>query len=458
MICRGDDWQAKVDASPPGTHFTIGAGVHWNQQVTPKANDTFTGKPGAIMSGGRRLTGWTSDGKGHWYVDGQTQENTTHLVADKCRVDAPGCYYNEELWVDGARYQHATTLAAVTAGSPAWYFDYAADRIYIGDNPTGHVILTSVTPFAFGGQGRPGVVIKHLVVEKYTSPAQSGCVEGGPGWTVDSNEVRDCHGGGIKLTGDSAKMRWNYVHHNGQIGVVVSSGKGGLVYGNEVAFNNAAGYFGGWEAGGSKFVYTTDLVVRKNHFHDNMWNGIWPDINNTNTLIDSNKVDKNWAIGITCEISWGCTIQYNTVDNNGVGLTSPYLIQKFGIVCSATPDCRIIGNTLHGNKGGDVTLYQQDRSADQPDPQGRGDHIVRDALVSKNDVYPVAGALNGFRGNYQVVDYTMNRNNCFTGNTWHLPHGSTAKAFLFFTGKTIGQVTDTGWQAAGCNSGETITR
>jgi parallel beta-helix repeat protein len=397
VIAAGANIQTAVNAGSTGQKFILSPGVYRMQSVTPKTNQTFCGDS-AIVTGARDLSGatWTSSGS-YWYVTGQTQQNSTHLMTDKCQTGFPGCYYNEELWVDGTRYQHMTSLGSVTSGSQKWFFDYTADRIYIAVNPSGHNIETSVTQTAFGGSAG-GVTLKHLIVQRYTSPAQSGCVQGGPNWTVDSSEVRDCHGLGIKLTGNGAKMRWNYVHHHGQLGVAVSGSTGGLVYGNEVAYNNAAGYFGGWEAGGSKFVYTTNLIVRKNNFHHNKWNGIWPDINNTNSLIDSNIVRQNEAIGITCEISWGCTIRYNTVDTNGTGITSPYAIQRVGIICSATPDCVITGNTLHGNKGGDIVLYQQDRSTDQPDPAGRGDHVVRNAAVSNNTVYPRPGRSTAFAG------------------------------------------------------------
>jgi parallel beta-helix repeat protein len=40
-----------VNAAPAGTAFTIKAGIHRSQRVTPKSGNTFAGEPGAILDG-----------------------------------------------------------------------------------------------------------------------------------------------------------------------------------------------------------------------------------------------------------------------------------------------------------------------------------------------------------------------------------------------------------------------
>jgi parallel beta-helix repeat protein len=51
VVCPGESIQAKVTAAPGGTAFTIKAGVHRSQRVTPKSGNTFAGEPGAILDG-----------------------------------------------------------------------------------------------------------------------------------------------------------------------------------------------------------------------------------------------------------------------------------------------------------------------------------------------------------------------------------------------------------------------
>jgi parallel beta-helix repeat protein len=51
VICPGESIQAKVNAAPTGTTFTIKAGIHRSQRVNPKSGDIFAGEPGAILDG-----------------------------------------------------------------------------------------------------------------------------------------------------------------------------------------------------------------------------------------------------------------------------------------------------------------------------------------------------------------------------------------------------------------------
>jgi hypothetical protein len=66
-------------------------------------------------------------------------------------------------------------------------------------------------------------------------------------------------------------------------------GAGGniLIEGNEISHNNYAGFDPFWGGGGSKWVYTSHLIVRGNYSHDNLGPGLWTDINNIHTLYPS---------------------------------------------------------------------------------------------------------------------------------------------------------------------------
>ena len=87
-------------------------------------------------------------------------------------------------------------------------------------------------------------------------------------------------------------MRKNYIHHNGQLGLA-AAGNGIIVEDNEIAYNNTHGFSYWWEAGGTKFVRTENLIVRRNHSHHNIGPGLWTDGNNLNTLYEHNRVTDN---------------------------------------------------------------------------------------------------------------------------------------------------------------------
>ncbi|MBT8203169.1 MAG: hypothetical protein KJO87_07685, partial [Acidimicrobiia bacterium] len=218
-VWPGDNIQAIVDSHPDGTTFYIRSGTHRMQRIRPKTGTAFIGEPGAVLNGSKVLTGWNRDGN-QWWVGGQTQQGSVHGV---CESYAPRCAQPEDLFIDGVRLEHVANRSQVGAGK--WFFDYGADRIYIGQDPGGKTVETSVTEGAFYGD-RNNVTISGLIVEKYANPAQHGAIDnrfnnaddGADNWLITGNEVRWNHGTGIKV-GKNARVVNNHVHHNGQLGV-----------------------------------------------------------------------------------------------------------------------------------------------------------------------------------------------------------------------------------------------
>jgi parallel beta-helix repeat protein len=51
VVKPGDDIQAAVDSSPPGTTFRLAAGTYRQQRIVPKSGDQFIGDPGTIFDG-----------------------------------------------------------------------------------------------------------------------------------------------------------------------------------------------------------------------------------------------------------------------------------------------------------------------------------------------------------------------------------------------------------------------
>ncbi|WP_162600006.1 hypothetical protein [Azospirillum sp. TSH58] len=138
----GADIQAAVDRHPPGTRFRLEAGIHRLHSIVPKDRDLFEGAPGAVLSGARRLTAFVRHGS-VWVARGQTQEGRVN-AAEFCRSGFPRCARPEDLFIDDTPMLHVGDRSAVGPGR--WFFDYDADEIVIGDDPTGRTVETSVTP------------------------------------------------------------------------------------------------------------------------------------------------------------------------------------------------------------------------------------------------------------------------------------------------------------------------
>ena len=415
-VSPGQSIQAAVDAAPPGAWLVLKAGVHRFQKVTPKDGQVFLGESGAILSGARLLTYFVQQGN-MWVAGGQTQEGQVH---GECLAAYPRCSSPEELFVDDIRLRHVGTVSEV--GPETWFFDYAADRIYLGTDPSGRRVETSVTDAAFTGNAS-GVTIKGLTIEKYASVAQSGAIYGalGRAWTVEENLIRLNHGLGISL-GPSMQVRNNRILANGHLGVGGGDYSADIVVeGNEIAYNNDAGFDPGWEGGGTKFWATTNLVVRGNFVHHNRGLGLVADNDNYGMLYENNVVEDNQWAGIFHEISYAAVIRNNTVRRNGF-LDPRGWYWGAGIVIAASPDVEVYGNIVEDNANGIVGI-QQNRGAG-----ALGPWLISNLWVHDNRVQMHVGQ-TGLVTDTGDMAIFRSRNNHFDRNTYVL--GPQARYFAW---------------------------
>lgn len=419
MINPGEPIQQAVDRNPEGTAFIIKSGVHRLQQVIPKNGNTFTGEPGAIMNGANLLQSFTKSGH-YWVASGQTQQGPVHgvcLLNPDGRTRYEGCRYAEDLFMDDVPLWHVTTLGEVGPGK--WHFDYAADKIYLADNPSGRKVEVSVTRYAFGGRAQH-VTIRGLIIEKYAVPAQFGAINGADAsdvlstaWLIQHCEVRLNHGRGIH-TGHQMHILNNFVHHNGQLGIG-GLGDNILVEGNEIAYNNYAGFAADWEAGGSKWVKTRHLVVRGNYSHHNKGPGLWTDIDNIYTLYEHNRVVANMEAGIFHEISYDVVIRNNTAQKNGQRL-DPWLYGA-QILISNSRNAQVYKNTVEvdATTGNGIALIQQNRGTGAYGPYITIGNAVYDNVI----VYLGNHGLSGATADHDP-EVMLHGNNRFDANHYHV--------------------------------------
>lgn len=245
-----------------------------------------------------------------------------------------------------------------------------------GQTIRGPAILDGGTTvqFAFSSTAQ-NVTLDNLEVRNYNPPGQQCAIRatGGPEyneggyWTVvNSNWTLrnlDVH---HNLCGITLQEGWlvedNYIHHNHKIGVM-ARGRNIRFLNNELAFNNFADQFclscSGVEAGGSKFVHTTNLLAAGNHVHDNHGPGLWTDINNVGTVYENNLVENNYGPGIFHEISYEATIRNNTVTGNA------HQFYIGGILVANSRNVEVYDNTVSGNDGGIIGL-QDNRTGGTP--------------------------------------------------------------------------------------------
>ena len=407
-ISPGQDINAIVQANPAGSAFFLNSGTHRLAAIIPKDDDSFAGAPDAVLNGSRILTGFTREGS-YWVASGLKDEPRP---TGECASGSPTCVYPQSFFIDGQPLTHVATLQEVRPG--AFFFDYAADRIYFADDPARRLVELATAPFAFSG-GASRVIVRGLTVEKYANAAQVGAIDdGGVGWLIENNVVRLNHGTGIRFF-DNAMIRENQVLSNGQLGIG-GFGAGVRVVGNEIARNTWAGFSPGWEAGGTKFVRTTDLVLRDNYVHHNTGPGLWIDIDNIRTLIANNVAEYNTKPGIQHEISYAAKIQNNVVRWNGI--TPLGWLWAAQILIQNSQDTEVSGNVVETgqNYGEGITMIQQDRGSG-----AYGPYLVRNNYVHDNHItYLGSFGLTGAAADF-ASDLLFSSNNRFDFNHYYAP-------------------------------------
>jgi len=439
----GANLNAAVSQNPPGTTFLIKSGVYREQQILTQPNDSFFGETGTVLNGSELLTSFTQSGN-VWVVYGQTQQGPR--LGD-CGSGTPLCIYPEDLYVDNAVVPRAASLAALQSGQ--WYFDYGSATIYLAMNPAGHVVETGVTQSAFAGVAG-NITICGFTVEKYANASQIGAIGDvvpGPNWVIYNNEVELNHSTGIIVQAQSQVWQ-NYIHNNG-MGGIFGSGAGIFVGGNEIAWNNYAGY-DPILVGGGKFLQTQGLTATWNYVHDNVSAGLWTDTDNINTLFDSNTLINNAYVGIQHEISYAAVIRNNRLKGNG---GAPNWVWYPQILIMNSQNVQVYNNTVMATatNGNGITIISQLRGSG-----AYGYYISINNAIYNNNISYQAGStgITGIACDYSPDLPTVANaaNNTFNWNNYH---SSTPANYLFWF-NYVNLYTWSAWQAAGEDLNSTL--
>jgi hypothetical protein len=476
--------QQLIDNNPTaGTTFKFAPGIFRVGNLKPKTGQIFegtlvNGNLGTTLSGARELSNYYySPGNGFPYVysfnPGIVVAASKYNQTD-CHQSSPYCYILQDLFIAGQplnpnQWQWETTLSSDSAS-------LTISKIFLSVLPYGLVELGEKSCAFHGypefyysyqnginGEIACNVTIRNFVVEKYASQAQHGAIEAGLNWKIENNEVRLNHGAGIRFNGDISApgsmsiIKNNYVHHNGQIGIVSGinewivnpdhttivngitklqtgmypyssqvvpnpgnklhipsrGSNSGLVESNTISYNNYAGYSSSWEAGGTKFVLTDNLKIYKNVSRDNFGPGLWTDIENINTSYEgnlsfNNKADKgDNGNGIFHEVSFLANIKCNIVYNNFQTTT-----QKIDIQISSSKDVYITDNKI-GILKSHADFHSGEKSYFSNDTynQNSGYHIARYNRVQPSGI---TGPVNQFISTSPNVEEDFAINNTFS--------------------------------------------
>ena len=335
-----------------------------------------------------------------------------------------------------------------------WYFDYAADRVYIADDPTGKTVEVSVLAAAFSGMGKKGksenVAIRNLIVEKYANGDAMGAIQAGVEWTIEGNETRLNHGTGIEFNanGDTGgAARFNYSHDNGSRGIGIQLANKVVVEYNELAFNNRLHYSVGWNAGGIKNSFGDFCLLRGNYIHDNNCKGIWIDCLANDNIIEDNVIVDNSSSGIAVEISLRNKVRNNIfINNNRLSSYDGSAIYIQSCAFNEAYGNKIEVSKLKGD-GINIALGDRRQPAIKDPKQEHADCYCHDNKVYDNSVTYLGESGRSGVSTQNPPGWDSNK---FYGNTYHFLAGSPTARFMWgYKRMTFEQFQDVGQEKGG---------
>jgi hypothetical protein len=405
-VAPSQSLQTAVDRHAAGTRFCLSRGIHrLTTAVIPKPHDTFIGRQGAVISGAKDITRLFAPSGRYWTASRQSQHNPAKPGV--CDPGFPLCNAADDVYLDDEPLRPVQRLSQLAPGRV--YFDHAAAKIYIANDPKGHRVEAAVATGAVRGYktSATDVTIRGLVIEKFANQAGVGAINANRNWVVENNEVRLNHGIGVQ---GGAIIRNNNIHDNGELGLSIYGEDHVLVEGNTLAHNNYAGYGTSWEAGGGKFMRTSHLTVRGNYVHDNRGVGIGSDSDNIYTVYVGNRIERNSGTGLVVETSFQTLIKRNTIRGNGFAFTGG--LTGAGIYLNTSQKVEIVDNTVFKNQQG-IGIFSGNRGSGP-----HGAYATRNNYVHDNTITLMPKSGTGITSDFQA-DFKTN-NNRFQGNHYTL--------------------------------------
>lgn len=442
-----DSIRSAMASAPAGSTFCIKSGVHrFTREVVARANDKFIGETGAILSGAKIVNNFAREGS-YWAATGQTQQEPAYPATNGgypvCNASTPACIYPEKVFVNSVELMQVTSLSALSSGE--FFFDYANNKIYLADDPSGRTVEATVGAgglIGYTNAGQGNVTVKNLVFEKFgggdVSGSEHAALKAVEGWVVENNEFKQISAAGVLLF-NGATARNNYIHHNGKYGL----NGDGRVEGNVISYNNTDGFDPNNDSGGTKFHGTRGLVVRGNVVSNNVGRGVWTDFDNLNTVIENNLVEFNLEMGIFHEVSCSSAIRYNVARGNNSAMAGKSLWYGAQIYLRSSKDTEIYGNHIiaAGSGVNGVSLRGGDSPLNGPNC---GSISLRSVWVHDNLIQLDTGDLHGVVGG--GAGYGNSIGVSFTANTYLL---QSLNAGYFFWDAAGNPMTKSQWQAAG---------
>lgn len=311
------------------------------------------------MKGSNVVTGWVKSGT-TWVKTGWTTSFCQSCYDGRAIDPAhPNAGRPDMVFVNGAPLIQVSSASAVTAGK--FYVDYAADKLYIGTDPTSKTVEAAARSVALQLDGyAAGSIVRGIGFAHYASYWDPGnqpaaVVANAASLTFENDVFAWSASRGLVLYDIKPVVRGSTFLYSGFTGIGGHQAHGALLERNRVAGSNqerfslAGNAVSG--AAGVKITRTDNLVVRDNRFEDNYGTGMWCDESCYNTTIVNNLSRRNANHGLSFELTTKAIIASNVSALNS----------NKGLKISGSTDIRAYNNTLANNQGSQLGVYEDSR-------------------------------------------------------------------------------------------------
>ncbi|UYZ64950.1 right-handed parallel beta-helix repeat-containing protein [Hymenobacter weizhouensis] len=348
-----------VATAPDGATIVLKGGTYREGGISIRRKLTLQPAPNekVWIKGSQVVSGWVKSGA-QWYAPWTTVFANDTLDCPKCivrylpggKTDSRGkataetavAANKEMVFANGIGLKQV--LRKSTLGPGEFYFDYAAKRIYLAENPAGKVLEASayeraITFPSSAKDAADGSLIRGLGFRDYAGTAVVSFV---PAVTLENNScawnaIIGFHGGPGSTT---TTLRGNTFSYNGRLGASFGAepNEHTLIEGNVFSYNNVEGFATYHAAAGLKITELDEVTVKGNLFDTNYATGLWLDVAVEKATVVHNLVRSNKSTGIFFEACRGAIIAGNVVQGNSAGI---YISGSSGV--------QVYNNTLIGN-------------------------------------------------------------------------------------------------------------
>ena len=307
-----------VGRAADGDTVELRGGIYREEvEVTGKAVHIGTHRgERAYFDGSVVVGGWERSGD-VWVRDGWARQFRRERTGGPVPEENVVAGLPDQVFVDGVALRQVLDVGDVAPGT--FFHDTDADRLVIGDDPTGAEVRASVLQWAFRFREADGSSLSDVTVRRYATERHdmSAVRAYSDDLVFDRVSVESNARIGLSARGRDIVVRDSRFVDNGYIGLHADRADTLVVERSAILRNNREGFDPFHAAGGMKTTSSTGVTVRDSHIAHNGGPGIWTDLDTDSVSLVGNLVEGNARAGVEIELSSRVAVVGNVVTDNG---------------------------------------------------------------------------------------------------------------------------------------------